>query len=156
MKDLKTKTEESIRCIHWVTSFVLSYIHRYISFGEVGRICRTVFREPMHLCTFVSEEGDSGEAPCSETPSLMSYILRNVSFAEVGRICRAVLREPMHRCTCVSENGGDGEAAIPPMSEFLFFHNNLTSNAIKAKSRWRRMGIKGRVEHKNEKFTFHS
>ncbi len=25
-------------------------------------------REPMHLCTYVSEEGDDGEAPCSETP----------------------------------------------------------------------------------------
>jgi hypothetical protein len=48
--------------IHWVTPFLLSYIHRYISFTEVGRICRTVLREPMHLCTCVSEEGDDGEA----------------------------------------------------------------------------------------------
>jgi hypothetical protein len=43
--------------IHWVTPFLLSYIHRYVSFAEVGRICRAVLREPMHLCTCVSEEG---------------------------------------------------------------------------------------------------
>ena len=29
---------------------------RYVSFAEVGRICRAVLREPMHLCTCVSEE----------------------------------------------------------------------------------------------------
>jgi hypothetical protein len=77
--------------IHWVTPFLLSYIHRYVSFAEVGRICRAVLREPMHLCTCVSEEGGGGEAASSETPSLLSYVLRYVSFAEVGRICRAVL-----------------------------------------------------------------
>jgi hypothetical protein len=44
--------------IHWVTPFLLSYIHTYVSFAEVGKICRAVFREPMHLCTCVSEEGD--------------------------------------------------------------------------------------------------
>jgi len=40
-------------------------------------------REPMHLCTCVSEEGGGGEAACSGTPSLSAYILRYVSFAEV-------------------------------------------------------------------------
>ena len=94
--------------IHWVTPFLLSYIHRYVSFTEVGRICRAVLREPMHLCTCVSEEGGDGEAACSETPSLLSYILRYVSFAKVGSVCRVGLREPMHLCTCVSEDGGGG------------------------------------------------
>jgi hypothetical protein len=70
------------------TPSLMSYILRYVSFGEVGRICRAVFREPMHLCTCVSEKGGEGEVVCSETPSLLSYILRYVSFAEVGRICR--------------------------------------------------------------------
>ena len=87
--------------IHWVTPFLLSSIHRYISFGEVSRICRTVSREPMDLCTSVIEEGGDGEATCSETPSLLSYILRYVSFTEVGRICRAVLREPMQNSCCL-------------------------------------------------------
>ncbi len=64
-----------------------------------------LFREPMYLCTCVSEKGGEGEVVCSETPSLLSYILIYVSFAEVGRICRAVLREPIHLCTCVSAEG---------------------------------------------------
>jgi hypothetical protein len=68
----------------------------------------------MHLCTCVSEEGDDGEAACSETPSLLSYTLRFVSFTEVGRVCRVPLREPIHLCTCVSEEGDDGE---DPFSE---------------------------------------
>ena len=83
MKDLKTKAEEFIRLaprIHWVTPFLLSYIHRYISFAEVGRICRTVLREPMHLCTCVSEEGGESDALFPKTPSLLSYTLRYVSF----------------------------------------------------------------------------
>jgi hypothetical protein len=53
-------------------------------------------RQPMHLCTYVSEEGGDGEAVCSETSSLLSYTLRYVSFAEVGNVCRVVLEEPMH------------------------------------------------------------
>jgi hypothetical protein len=40
--------------IHWVTPFLLSYIQRYVSFA--------VLREPMHLCTCVSEKGCDGEA----------------------------------------------------------------------------------------------
>jgi hypothetical protein len=44
--------------IHWVVSLLLSYILRYVSFGEVGR----VFRVPLHLCTYVIEEGGDGEA----------------------------------------------------------------------------------------------
>ena len=79
--------------IHWVTPFLLSYIHRYISFAEVGRICRAVLREPMHLCTCVSEKGGDGEDVCSETPSLMSYILRYVILAELGNDCQVELRD---------------------------------------------------------------
>ena len=70
--------------MHWVVPFLLSYILRDVSFAEVGSVCRVALREPMHLCTCVSEEGGDGEAACSETPSL---------------------------CTCVSEEGGDGEGA---------------------------------------------
>jgi hypothetical protein len=77
-------------------SFLLSHILRDVSFVEVGSVCRVALREPIHLCTCVSEEGVDGEA---------------FSFAEVGSVCRVALREPMHLCTCVSEEGGDGEAA---------------------------------------------
>ena len=69
--------------IHWVVSFLLSYILRDVSFEEVDIIYRVAFREPIHLCTFVKEEGDDGESVCSETPSLLSYTLRYVSFTEV-------------------------------------------------------------------------
>jgi hypothetical protein len=66
------------------TSSLLSYTLRYVSFAEVGRVCRVVFREPRHLCTCVSEEEGEKGAACSETPSLLSYTLTYVSFAEVG------------------------------------------------------------------------
>jgi hypothetical protein len=89
--------------IHWVAPFLMSYILRDVSFTEVVRVCRFAFREPMHLCTCVSEEGGDGEATRSDTPALLSYTLRCVSFAEVDRVCRVSLREPMHMCTCVSE-----------------------------------------------------
>ena len=59
----------------------------------------------------MSEEGDDGETPRPETPSLLSYTLRYVSFAEVGSVCRVALREPIHLCTCISEEGDDGKAA---------------------------------------------
>ena len=95
--------------MHWVVPFLLSCILRDVSFAEVGSVCRVALREPMHLCTCVSEEGGDGEAPFPETPSLLSYTLRYVSFAEVGSVCRVELREPMHLCTCVSEEGGDRE-----------------------------------------------
>jgi hypothetical protein len=70
MKDSKTKPEEStwllyiymVSHIHWVVSFLLSYILRFVSFAEVGSVCRVALREPMHLCTCVSEEGGDGEA----------------------------------------------------------------------------------------------
>ena len=55
---------------------LLSYTLRYVSFAEVGSVCRVALRELMHLCTCVSEEGGDGEAACSETPSLISYTLR--------------------------------------------------------------------------------
>ncbi len=68
-----------------------------------------MLREPIHLCTCVSEEGVDGEAVCSETPSLLSYTLTYVSFTEVGRVFgRVPFREPMNLCTYVSEEG-DGE-----------------------------------------------
>jgi hypothetical protein len=53
----------------------MSYILRDVSFTEVGSVCRVALREPMHLCTCVSEEGVDGETACSETPSLLSYTL---------------------------------------------------------------------------------
>jgi hypothetical protein len=56
--------------IHWVEPFLLSYILRCVSFTEVGSVCRVASREPIHLCTCVTEEGGDGEAVCSETPSL--------------------------------------------------------------------------------------
>ena len=39
------------------TPSLLSYTLRYISFAEVGSVCRVALLEPMHLCTCVSEEG---------------------------------------------------------------------------------------------------
>jgi hypothetical protein len=77
------------------TSSLLSYTRRYVSFTEVGNVCRVALREPMYLCTSMSEGGD-GEAVLSETSSLLSYILR-----------------------CVSEEGGDGEAAHSETSSLL-------------------------------------
>ena len=43
------------------TPSLLSYTLRYISFAEVGSVCRVVLREPMHLCACVSEEGGDRE-----------------------------------------------------------------------------------------------
>ena len=40
---------------------LLSYTLRYVWFTEVGNVCRVALREPMHMCTCVSEEGDDGE-----------------------------------------------------------------------------------------------
>ncbi len=69
----------------------MSYTLRYVSFGEVFSVSRVELREPIHLCTSVREEGDDGEAPYPETPSLLSYTLRYVSFVEVGSVCRVEL-----------------------------------------------------------------
>ena len=44
------------------TPSLLSYILRYVSVAEVGRVCRVPLREPMNLCTCVREEGGDGEA----------------------------------------------------------------------------------------------
>ncbi len=51
------------------TPSLLSYTLRYVSFAEVGRVYRVVLREPMYLCTCVSEEvgdrdgtGEGGDA----------------------------------------------------------------------------------------------
>jgi hypothetical protein len=111
MKDSKTKDEESTHltytglchsCCHTV-----AYTLRDVSFTEVGSVCRMSLREPMNLCTDVSEGGVDGETTCSETPSLLSYTLRYVSFSEVGSVCPVALREPMHLYSCVSEEGGE-------------------------------------------------
>ncbi len=82
MKDSKTKNEAVSN--HLCTSV------------EVVSVCRLVLREPMHLCTCVSEEGGDGEVPCSEMSSLLSYTLRYFSFTEVDSVCRVSLREPIH------------------------------------------------------------
>jgi hypothetical protein len=88
------------------TPSLLSYILRYVSFTGVGRICRSVFREPMHLCTYVNEKGGDGEAACSETPSLLSYILRYVSFGEEDRIDRGLCCENRYTCVHGEREGG--------------------------------------------------
>ena len=43
--------------VHSETPSLLSYTLRYVSFVELGSACRVALREPMHLCTCVSEEG---------------------------------------------------------------------------------------------------
>jgi hypothetical protein len=92
-----------------VEPFLLSYILRYVGCVEVGSVCRAVLREPIHLCTCMSEEGGDGKVAFSETSSLLSYTLRYVSFTEIDSVCRVALREPMHLCTCVSEEDGERE-----------------------------------------------
>ena len=51
------------------TPSLLSYTLRYVSFAEVGSVCRVALREPMYLCTCVSKEvgdregaGEGGDA----------------------------------------------------------------------------------------------
>jgi hypothetical protein len=88
---------------------------------------RVALREPMHLCTYVSEEGDDGETACSETPSLLSYTLRWVSFSEAGSVFRVALREPMHLCTCVREEGGDGEDVCSETPSLLSYTRRYVS-----------------------------
>ncbi len=100
-KTQKLKMRNLTPHIHWVPSFLLSYILRNVSFTEVVSVSRVALREPIHLCTCVIEEGDDGEVAYSETPSVLSYTLRYVSFSEVGSICRVALREPIHLCTGV-------------------------------------------------------
>ena len=39
------------------TPSLLSYTLRYISFTEVSSVCRVPLREPIHLFTYMSEEG---------------------------------------------------------------------------------------------------
>jgi hypothetical protein len=58
----------------------LRCVRNPVSFTEVGRVCRVGLREPMYMCTYVSEEGGDGEVVRSEMPSLLSYTLRYVSF----------------------------------------------------------------------------
>jgi hypothetical protein len=43
------------------TPSLLLYTRRYVNFAEVVNVCRVPFREPIHLCTYVSEEvGEQG------------------------------------------------------------------------------------------------
>ncbi len=37
------------------TSSLMSYTRRYVSFAEVGSVCRVALREPMYLYTCVNE-----------------------------------------------------------------------------------------------------
>jgi hypothetical protein len=54
------------------TPSLLSYTLTYVSFTEVVRVfCQVPLREPIHLCTCVSEERGDEEAARSETPSLL-------------------------------------------------------------------------------------
>jgi hypothetical protein len=75
MKDSKTKAEDSTRLEYtglshsWCHTYLdtsetpslLSYTMRYVSFTEVVSVCRIALREPMNLCTCVSEEGGDRE-----------------------------------------------------------------------------------------------
>ncbi len=81
-------------CVLEKTPSLLSYTLRYVSFGEVGSVCRVPLWEPMHLCTCVSEEGGDGEDVCSGTSSL---------------------------CTCVSEEGDDGESVCSETPSLLSY-----------------------------------
>jgi hypothetical protein len=102
----------------------LSHTRRYVSFGEVDRVCRVSFREPMNLCTCVSEEGGDGEAVFSETPSLLSDTLRYVSFAEVGRVCRVALRGPMY--LYMRERGGWGQGGSLETRPIFFWGGHVS------------------------------
>ncbi len=67
--------------IHWVVSFLLSYTRRYVSLPELVNVYQVGLREPIHLCTCVSEEGGVGEGAGSEAPPLLSYTHRYVNLA---------------------------------------------------------------------------
>jgi hypothetical protein len=71
MKDSKTKEEESTH-LTW-------------------NVCQVRLREPIHLCTYVCEEGGDREGVDTESPSLLSYTLRYVSLAELGNVCQVGL-----------------------------------------------------------------
>jgi hypothetical protein len=72
----------------------LTYEDRYderlknISLTELVNVCQVGFREPIHLCTCVNEEGVNGEGVGSETSSLMSYTLRYVSLSDLVNVCQ--------------------------------------------------------------------
>ena len=70
MKDSKTKPEEStwllyiymVSHIHWVVPFLLSYILRFVSFAEVGSVCRVALRGK-YSCCLNYESRDKLEIP---------------------------------------------------------------------------------------------
>ncbi len=57
------------------TPSLLSYTLRYVSLAELGTLCRVGLRDPMHLCTCVSEEG-GGTCHGSLTSELGSKNIR--------------------------------------------------------------------------------
>jgi len=89
--------------------FLLSYILRYVSFTEVGSVYRVTFREPIHLCTSVIEEGDDGEGASSETPSqkmrskIFKYFHCRVLHQRIvyyESIKRELKIKPIYECRC--------------------------------------------------------
>jgi hypothetical protein len=54
-----------------------SYTLRYVSLAELGNVCQVGLREPIHLCTCVSEEGGDGEGAGSELVVLIFFIFMN-------------------------------------------------------------------------------
>jgi hypothetical protein len=98
--------------IGFILAFASSFHNKQHSiFSSKHPLCPVGLRDPMHLCTSVSEEGGDGEGVGSEAPSLLSCTLRYVSLAELGTLCRVGFRDPMHLCTGVNEEGADGEGA---------------------------------------------
>ncbi len=79
-------------------SSLLSYTLRYVSLSELGTVYQFVLWEPMHLCTYVSEEGGDGAGTVSEATSLLSYTLGYVSLPELTH-CASLGCE--NRYTCV-------------------------------------------------------
>ncbi len=70
---------------------LLSHTLRYVSLAELVNVYQVGLREPMHLCTCVSEEGGDGEGEGSEVSSLLSHTLRYVSLAEFVNVCQVGL-----------------------------------------------------------------
>jgi hypothetical protein len=88
-------------------------VSRYVSLTDLDTLYRVGWRDPIHLCTYVNEEGGDGETVVSEASALFSYTLRYVSLTELGTLCRVGLRDPMHLCACVIEEVGTGREREP-------------------------------------------
>jgi hypothetical protein len=72
------------------TTSLLSYTLRYVSFGEVGSVWRVAWREPMYLCTCVSEEVGDREG-AGEGGDLD---LNSVLYLETKPICFIIWQLP--------------------------------------------------------------